>query len=555
MLSGLMSYVGRWSLTASGRFLIAAFVVSMGLFATLSYSLINGVKVNGQTYGKIIQIKDLVADILPPPHYIIESHLSVTQVLLSQEDGHRQAWLDNLARVEKEFQQRHVFWMNDEVLSPALKTQVNEDVFSPAQAYFDLLHQAFLPAVAAGDTDAARKAFTQLDQIYDQHRKAVDTLVVDALKEQAQIEKQAKEAVDGFDLLLGLVLGVSLILVVMVITLVMGGLRRRMGGEPMLVEAVLEKVTRGNLATAKTGLRPDTDSLLGQAYLMQERLRKILGAFADMATELDASAVRLRKEAGESEQEALVQQDDARTMAAAVEELSSSIEMLSSNSRQQLMLAKNSHRESERGSELVEQCIDVLRRTADFVKELSGNVQSLNDNYRRIESITLSIKDVAEQTNLLALNAAIEAARAGESGRGFAVVSDEVRSLSSRTRLSTQDLDGIVARVSDEVNTIVLAVQSAVHLTQQGVKSAEQINQTITSMRTNAHAVEQYSQSVSTALTQQSEATLSLAKDVTGISTRSEMQAEQARLATQSSEKMVEMAASMRANLRHFSLE
>ena len=91
---------------------------------------------------------------------------------------------------------------------------------------------------------------------------------------------------------------------------------------------------------------------------------------------------------------------------------------------------------------------DIQRETHEMTTEFAG----ITEQAESISVTLKSINDITSQTNLLALNAAIEAARAGEAGRGFAVVADEVRSLSQKTDLFNKDISEDMRRIMESIN-------------------------------------------------------------------------------------------------------
>ena len=151
-----------------------------------------------------------------------------------------------------------------------------------------------------------------------------------------------------------------------------------------------------------------------------------------------------------------------------------------------------------------------LQESAAAVEQMSSSMNAISqktaDVIRQsdeIKNIITIIRDIADQTNLLALNAAIEAARAGEHGRGFAVVADEVRKLAERTQKSLGEIEAntnvlaqsinemseSIKEQSEGINMINQSVAQIDHLTKENVVIANQANSVTSEVDEMAKAI------------------------------------------------------------------
>ncbi len=118
---------------------------------------------------------------------------------------------------------------------------------------------------------------------------------------------------------------------------------------------------------------------------------------------------------------------------------------------------------------------DGMRGILNASGSINEKLATLNEKAGNINSVVTTINKISDQTNLLSLNAAIEAEKAGEYGRGFSVVSNEIRRLADQTAVATFDIEQTVKEIQSAVSSSVMEMDKFSEEVKRGEEEVQKI--------------------------------------------------------------------------------
>jgi methyl-accepting chemotaxis protein len=312
---------------------------------------------------------------------------------------------------------------------------------------------------------------------------------------------------------LGICLGISLLTLTIIFYLIKSTLIKPLD---QLCATIQTVKMEGNLAL-RSGSNQTTRKIAGTFNDLLDNFQSIIGKVIFNSNQVSSSAHSLKNMALKVAAGSQSQHDAAQAAAQAIEQMTSSIQNIADGATHAAENAGNSKELSSQGAVMAQRAASEIERVAQAFEDTASTINHLGEKTRLINGIASAIAEIADQTNLLALNAAIEAARAGESGRGFAVVADEVRKLAERTSTATKEISSVISSIQVETADAITKVQSGTTLAHEGAGLARNVAETLNHINQSSLTVLDKSNSIASAITQQTVASELVGKKIHNI--------------------------------------
>lgn len=248
---------GLWGVYMSIKQRLISMIMSMlvGMFIIAGVLLwsMNDLRIGGKIYNQIISDKDLLADILPPPEYILESYLTVYQLLDAEQTDKSALW-KTMDRLKSEYETRKQFWTT-QYLPDNLQRLV---VTSQQEA--DRFYRFVDEYQSHQNDEMTATVISKIQQAQMTHRAAIDLLVAESNGHFEQISLASEKSL-SFDMWIV----VSVFVFVICFAVIQGlFVLKRIMTPIKQIQLVIEKMTAGDFSVRTQADSHDQLSLLGQ---------------------------------------------------------------------------------------------------------------------------------------------------------------------------------------------------------------------------------------------------------------------------------------------------
>lgn len=470
--------------TSRGAKLVVALILAAIVIVGIAVSYI---RFGGPLHKENLLQDELLADVLPPPAFVVEPYLHATWTL--SDPGHAARARAELAEERTLFEQRKAYWQTAPI-PEELRDEVSATI-GTADAFWTAIDKRFLPALAAGDLETmTRVHHDELASAYQKQHDAVERLVEHSTAYRTSLMDHANRLV-----MVLIVAFAGIALAVFAIVLQAARMIRQRVVAPLVETAdTMQRMAEGDYRVEATGAeRNDEIGVMARAIAVfrengmarakaQEEQQAVVAALSagldcmarqnlehrieqrfpgdyeelrtnyNIAVDALASAMRTVRVGAASVMSSIAEIRDASDdlarrneqqasslaqTASAMHRVTGSVRETASGAKDVNVAINSAHGEASIGGEVVQQAITAMAAIEASAQEIS-----------KIISV---IDGIAFQTNLLALNAGVEAARAGESGKGFAVVATEVRALAQRSAEAAQNIKTLIENSTSQV--------------------------------------------------------------------------------------------------------
>ncbi|OOM78281.1 methyl-accepting chemotaxis protein [Clostridium sp. BL-8] len=447
---------------------ICCFMLGFIIFGLCSLYSLSKVKVNGEMYNEIVQGKDLVADILPPPEYIIESDLLAYQLLNENDKSKIEEIIKRSEELEEDYNERHEYW--DKTLPKGdMRQYMIEDSYKYAAQFFKIRDDELFSAVRQGDKEKAESIVNgPLLEAYNNHRQYIDKVVTLANENNASVERQASVFINKTIIILIAVACLVALVVIVISTIINKTITKPLSLAIKNLELIAKGDFSKDLLQEMTGRKDEIGDIMSAITIMRSSLKKlfeeitigsdnvketvcnIVGNINELDTNIEEVA-SVTEELSASMEENLAATEEMSVSAKGIEDFICNITKESKKGAGEAKII------SDRAKNIKNNFDESEKKVQEIIKEVIGEVQKSIEGSKvieRIEILSDTIMEISAQTNLLALNASIEASRAGESGRGFAVVAEEIGKLAEESKTTVSEIKKVTALITNSVTNL-----------------------------------------------------------------------------------------------------